>query len=110
MDGKEWKNKVLCQRKNGYDRFSEAERPAMEAYCTGYKAYLDAGKTERECVGESIRLAESKGFRPYTRGMTLKAGDKVYTSNRGKMLMLAVIGEKSQIGRASCRERVFRAV
>ena len=67
----------------------------MEAYCTGYKAYLDAGKTERECVGESIRLAESKGFRPYTRGMTLKAGDKVYTSNRGKMLMLAVIGEKS---------------
>ena len=95
MDGKEWKNKVLCQRKNGYDRFSEAERPAMEAYCTGYKAYLDAGKTERECVGESIRLAESKGFRPYTRGMTLKAGDKVYTSNRGKMLMLAVIGEKS---------------
>ena len=43
----------------------------------------------------SIRLAESKGFRPYTRGMTLKAGDKVYTSNRGKMLMLAVIGEKS---------------
>ena len=95
MDGKEWKNKVLCQRKNGYDRFSEAERPAMGAYCTGYKAYLDAGKTERECVGESIRLAESKGFRPYTRGMTLKAGDKVYTSNRGKMLMLAVIGEKS---------------
>ncbi len=95
MDGREWKNKVLCQRKNGYDRFSEAERPAMEAYCTGYKAYLDAGKTERECVGESIRLAESKGFRPYTRGMTLKAGDKVYTSNRGKMLMLAVIGEKS---------------
>jgi len=67
----------------------------MNAYCERYKAFLDAGKTERECVREGIRLAEAQGFRPYQRGMELKAGDKVYVNNREKMLMLAVIGQKS---------------
>ena len=95
MDGKEWKEKVLRQRKNGYDRLPDNERGTMEAYCKDYKAFLSAGKTERECVKEGIRLAESRGFRPFERGMALKAGDKVYHSNRGKMLLLAVIGEKS---------------
>ena len=95
MEAKEWKEKVLTQKKNGYDRMPASEREAMNAYCEGYKAYLDAGKTERECVSEGIRLAQEKGFKPYVRGMALKTGDKVYMDNRGKMLMLAVIGQKS---------------
>jgi len=95
MEEKEWKEKVLTQKKNGYDRMPASEREAMNAYCEGYKAYLDAGKTERECVSEGIRLAQEKGFKPYVRGMALKTGDKVYMDNRGKMLMLAVIGQKS---------------
>ena len=44
----------------------------MNAYCEENKAYLDAGKTERECVAEGIRLAQAKGFQPYVRGMALK--------------------------------------
>jgi len=32
---------------------------------------------------------------PYRRGMELKAGDKVYISNRGKSVLLAVMGRKS---------------
>ena len=92
MDIKEWKEKLLYSPKNGWDRLPKEEEAPLEAYCADYKAYLDAGKTERCCVKESIRLAEEKGFRPYTRGMALKAGDKVYVSNREKMLMLAVIG------------------
>ena len=95
MDAKEWKEKLLTQKKNGYDRMPAGEREAMDAYCTAYKAFLDAGKTERECVTEGIRQAQEKGFKPYTRGMSLKAGDKVYLNNRGKMLILAVIGQKS---------------
>jgi len=95
MDNKEWKEKVLYAPKNGYDRMPQAERETMTAYCEGYKAFLDAGKTERECVVEAIRQAEQQGFVAYQRGMALKAGDKVYSNNRGKMLLLAVIGEKS---------------
>ena len=94
MDNKAWKETVLCEPKNGYDRMPEGERAAMNAYCESYKAFLDAGKTERECVTEGIRQAEAQGFRPYVRGMALKAGDKVYKNNRGKMLLLAVIGSE----------------
>ena len=43
MEAKEWKEKVLTQKKNGYDRMPASEREAMNAYCEGYKAYLDAG-------------------------------------------------------------------
>ena len=89
MEAKEWKKTLLTEKKNGYDRMPAQEREAMDRYCEGYKAFLDAGKTERECVREGIRLAEEKGFRPYHRGMELKTGDRVYLDNRGKMLLLA---------------------
>ena len=92
MDAKELKSKLLMEKKNGYAALSEADRKAMNEYCEGYKAFLDAGKTERECVSEAIRLAEAQGFKKLERGMELKAGDKVYANNRGKMLTLAVIG------------------
>ena len=95
MDAKEWKEKVLYNPKNGYDRLTEARRRDMEDYCRSYKAYLDAGKTERECVAEAERQARERGFQPYERGMALAPGDKVYVNNRGKMLLLAVIGKKS---------------
>ncbi len=89
---KELKEQLLSTRKNGYDR--PLDEAAMEAYCQGYKAFLDAGKTERLCAAEVIRLAEERGYRPYTRGMALRAGDKVYLSNRGKAVLLAHIGER----------------
>ena len=57
-------------------------------------AFLDAGKTERLCAAEAIRLAEKEGFVPYERGMALKSGDKVYVCNRGKGVMLAHLGSK----------------
>ena len=94
---KELKKKLLSTKKNGYDRISAADLAAMESYCEGYKAYLDIGKTERLCAAESIRMAEEKGYKPYVRGMELKAGDKVYVCNRGKALMLAHIGKKSLV-------------
>ena len=92
MDAKELKSKLLMDKKNGYAALTEADRKAMNEYCEGYKAFLDAGKTERECVTEAIRLAEAQGFKKLERGAQLKAGDKVYANNRGKMLTLAVIG------------------
>ena len=85
---------LLYQPKNGYDRLSAQEEADLNAYCEDYKKYLDAGKTERECVAETIRLAEQHGFKPYVRGTALNPGDKVYRANRGKAIMLAVIGSR----------------
>ena len=92
--GEQLRRALTYQKKNGYDRLQTGELEAIEAYCSGYKQFLDGGKTERECVDRTIALAETAGFRPYVRGMELKPGDKVYRSNRGKAVMLAVIGRK----------------
>ena len=89
------KKQLLKDDRNGYDVLSAAELEKMEAYCTVYKAFLDAGKTERLSARAAIALAEKHGFVAYKRGMSLSAGDKVYTCNRGKGLMLAVIGRRS---------------
>ena len=93
--GEQLRRALVYNKKNGYDRLLPGELEAMEAYCTGYKQFLDAGKTERECVDRTIALAEAAGFRPYERGMELKPGDKIYRSNRGKAIMLAVMGRRS---------------
>ena len=91
---KQLKEQLLTRRKNGYDRMPESEQGAMEAYCADYKAFLDAGKTERLCAAEVIRLAQAAGYRPYERGQALAPGDKVYRCNRGKAVMLAHIGRQ----------------
>ena len=90
---KEWKKQLLSDRKNGYDK--TVDQDAMEAYCAGYKDFLDRSKTERLCAAETVRMAEEKGYRPYARGMEVKAGDRVYVCNRGKSVLLAHIGKKS---------------
>ena len=93
--GEQLRKALTYQKKNGYDRLLPGELELIDEYCAGYKAYLDAGKIERECVDRSIALAEAAGFHPYIRGMELKAGDKVYVSNRGRAIMLAVMGHQS---------------
>lgn len=92
--GEQLRKALLYDKKNGYDRLAPGELEAIAAYCTGYKQFLDAGKTERECVDRAVALAENAGFRPYIRGTEVKPGDKVYRVNRGKAVTLAVIGRK----------------
>ncbi len=84
---------LLASPKNGYDRVDEATRKAIFDYAEDYKRFLDAAKTEREAVTDAICRAEAAGFRAWERGMALQPGDKVYVNNRGKAIMLAVIGE-----------------
>ena len=89
------KKQLLKDDRNGYDVLSAEDLEKMEAYCTVYKAFLDAGKTERLSARAAIALAEKHGFVEYKRGMSLSAGDKVYACNRGKGLVLAVVGRRS---------------
>ena len=85
-------------RKNAWEHLAEGERAKVMAFAVKYKAYLDAGKTERECVTEAVRLAKEAGFEDVNailrEGRQLKAGDRVYQAWMGKCIMLFVIGEK----------------
>ena len=91
----ELREQLLYKPKHGYDRLTAEEVQEMEAYAKGYRAFLDNGKTERLCVDYTVKLAEEKGFVPYVPGMALEPGKKIYVNNRGKGIMLAVIGKKS---------------
>lgn len=89
------KDTLLFTRKNTYETLSDDDKRRMGAYAGEYKRFLDSAKTEREAVKTAISLAEDMGFVPYERGMELPAGKKVYSSIRGKALMLAVMGKKN---------------
>ncbi|MEA4965926.1 MAG: aminopeptidase [Oscillospiraceae bacterium] len=85
---------LLYAPQNGWDRVTGADREEMTGYCRRYMDFMDRAKTEREAVTETIRLAEAHGFAAYRPGMDLRPGDKIYQNNRGKAILLAVIGEK----------------
>ena len=83
---------LFYEQKHGLVDLSEAERAEMNALCRDYCDFITKAKIEREAVVEAVKLADAAGFVPYVSGMALKAGDRVYYNNRGKGLMLAVIG------------------
>ena len=93
-DLKARKEKLFSAEKNGYANLSAAREAEMEDYCGKYMDFLRRGVTERLAAQRAVELAQERGFKEYRRGMALHAGDKVYTCNRGKGVMLAVIGEK----------------
>lgn len=86
---------LFYQQKHIADMISEEESEKAYAYAKGYMDFLNAGKTERECVAYAVKAAEERGFVEYKFGMELHAGDKIYKNNRGKSFILAVIGSES---------------
>ena len=95
MTNEELKEALLRNPKNGYTRLSAEERAEMEAYCKGYAAFMDESKTEREATAWGVKTLQEHGFKALVPGMDLKPGDKVYHNNRGKSLIMAVIGSES---------------
>ncbi len=91
----ELRKNLFYEQKNGYDLISTEEHVAVEEYSRGYMRFLNDTRTEREAAINAIELARGKGFVEYRPGMDLKPGMKVYSCNRGKALMLAVIGRQS---------------
>ncbi len=85
------------KKDNIWKTYSDEQIKEIEALCTGYRKFLDAGKTERECVKEIIARAEEKGYKDITEieksGTLLKPGDKVYSVIMKKAVILFNIGE-----------------
>ncbi len=89
------KNPVIYEKKTVFEKAGKEVVDAAYEYAKGYTRYLDASKTEREAVVESIALAEAAGYKEYSFGMPMKAGDKLYYNNRGKNIFLFKIGTES---------------
>ena len=84
---------LTYKRQNVYALADEQELKAISDYAEGYKRFLDNGKTEREAVKETIEMIEKKGYKPYTLGDKINAGDKLYYNNRGKSLFIVRAGK-----------------
>ena len=95
MTNEELRTSLLNTPKNGYADLSDSQRKEMNDYCKRYAGFMDACKTEREATAWTVAAVEAEGFKPLVPGMELKPGDKVYRNNRGKSLLLAVIGSES---------------
>ena len=91
---RDYRAELFYEQKNGGETATPEQRRAIDEYCEGYKLYLNNSRTERECVTNAIELAQREGFVEYVPGMELRTGDKIYYSNRGKALLLAVMGEQ----------------
>ncbi len=98
LSAAELSEKLGYKKTNYYEKAIADENEAMIKaaydYAPGYMAYLDASKTERECVTYSIALAEAEGYVPYAPGMPLAVGGKYYYNNRGRSLYLFRIGSE----------------
>ncbi len=94
MTTEELRESLMAAPKNGYRRITAEQRAEMETYCKAYAAFMDACKTEREATAWAVAEAQKRGFQPMTDGISVKPGDKIYFNNRGKSVMLAVIGNE----------------
>lgn len=70
----------------------------IELLAKQYREFLDAGKTERECAANIIRIAKENGYRSLEEivnaGEALQAGDKVYAETMKKAVIMMEIGEE----------------
>ena len=87
-------SELAYKRTNVYEIADEKLMKEIFDYAEGYKTFLDEGKTEREVCAFVVKAAEAQGYKPFTFGTKLNAGDKVYYNNRGKNVYLIRVGKK----------------
>ena len=95
--------KLLINRKHGCPQISKEQRKDANEYSEGYKQFMNSAKTEREVVVYAVEKIREAGFTSYEPGKKYQPGDRVYSVNRGKAILLAVIG------RNGCRNGVHIA-
>ena len=86
------------ERRNVWLSYTEAEEQELEKIAKKYRDFLDAGKTERECVLEIVKQAEAAGYvsleEKLAKGEKIQAGDKIYDVGMKKIIALYRIGEE----------------
>ena len=99
-DAKQLAKELLINRRSGYFQVPDEEVAKADEFCNGYRDFIGKAKTEREVAGFAVRAAEKAGFVPFEAGRHYRSGDRVYYDNRGRAVILAVIGTQG------CRDGV----
>ena len=85
-------------RKNAWKSYTDSQKQELNTINEKYKACLNAGKTERECVKLAVKMLEEKGYQSLetykTANNKLKTGDKIYAVCMGKSIAAFQIGKE----------------
>ncbi len=83
------------KEKNIWLKYNEEDLAQLEGLNAGYLQFLNAGKTERECVEEIVRQAKAAGYKELSEVKgELKTGDRVYVEWMHKSIALFQIGTR----------------
>lgn len=86
------------ERPNAWKTYTKKQLKELEKLNKNYRAFLDAGKTERECIKEIVRQAEAAGYvnleKILAKKQAVKAGDKVYAVCMKKTIALFNVGTR----------------
>ncbi|MCD8131241.1 MAG: aminopeptidase [Lachnospiraceae bacterium] len=86
------------EQKNIWNKYDEETLNKVNALSDEYRGFLDNGKTERECVDETVELIEAAGYislqKAVEEGRRLSVGDKVYYVHMNKSIAMFQIGTK----------------
>lgn len=87
------------ERKNAWTTYEGKDLVELTALTEDYKEFLSNGKTERECVKQSVALAEKAGYQDLealiAKKTPLKPGDKVYRTWMEKAIVLFQLGKET---------------
>lgn len=85
-------------KKNTWETYNDSQLKEVDVFADQYRNFLDAAKTERECVDYIVNAAEGKGYRELQavikEGGSLKKGDKVYAVWMNKSVVMFRIGDR----------------
>ena len=96
-NGKELQKQLCKDFNSAWDQLTDTQMTEVFNFSEEYKSFMDAGKTERECVKEIVRLAKLEGYISLAEAIqkeTVNAGDKIYAENKGKAVALFIIGKE----------------
>ncbi len=86
------------EKKNTWETYNSRQLKEVDAFADEYRAFLDQGKTERECIDYIVNTAEKAGYRELKElmktGEKLKKGDKIYAVWMNKSIVMFRIGSR----------------
>ena len=86
------------ERRNAWKEYAPETAQKADALDRDYMLFLERGKTERECVDETVNRIEAAGYRELTRlvnkGEAPKPGDRIYAVLMNKTIVLFQMGKR----------------
>lgn len=83
---------------NAWEKYTKTQLEEVDALSKAYRAFLNHGKTERECVKQIVERAKEAGYKELSElikeGKTCKPSDKVYAVNMEKAVILFRVGSE----------------